>query len=83
MIRKRLKINEDLSLQSNDNPGRNRRIRIAFFFQTIVENNKTRTLIVKGNQQNEINQISFLQRIKRQKKNKNTFNIKIKLYNNR
>ena len=80
VIRKRLKINENLLLQNNDNPGRNQRIRIAFFFQTIIENNKTRTLIVKGNQQNEINQISFLQRIKRQKKNKNTFNIKIKLY---
>ena len=35
---------------------------------------------MKGNQQNEINKVSFLQRIKRQKKNKNTFNIKIKLY---
>ena len=80
VIRKRLKINENLLLQNNDNPGRNQRIRIAFFFQTIIENNKTRTLIVKGNQQNEINQISFLQRIKQQKKNKNTFNIKIKLY---
>ena len=78
-IRKRLKINEQLLLQNNQ--GLNQRggnIRLAFFFQTIIENNRTRTLIVKNNNEIENNKISFLERIKEQKKN--SFNIKLKLY---
>ena len=77
VIRKRLKINEHLLLRNQDNR-RNRRIRTPFFFQTTVENNKTRALIIKGSNQSKNNKISFLQRIKEQKKK--SFNIRVKLY---
>ena len=79
LIRKRLKINEQLILQNNEENNRiNGNVRLLFFFQTIIENNRTRTLIVKSSNENENNDISFLERIKEQKKN--SFNIKVKLY---
>jgi hypothetical protein len=79
-IRKRLKINEDLLENNPDENNRrgNRKIRLAFFFQTVIEKNRIRTLIVKSNNETENNQISFLERIKEQKKD--SFNIKVKLY---
>ena len=78
-IRKRLKINERLLLQNNQNQRRNENIRLVFYFQTTIENNRTRTLIIKNNKEEKENkQISFLERIKEQKKN--SFNIKVKLY---
>jgi hypothetical protein len=57
---------------------RNRRIRTQFFFQTTIENNATRTLIIKNSNQIQNNKVSFLQRIKEQKKY--SFNIRLKLY---
>ena len=69
LIRKRLKINEQLILQNNEeNNRRNGDIRLLFFFQTIIENNRTRTLIVKSNHQIKKDNISFMERIKEQKK---------------
>jgi hypothetical protein len=79
-IRKRLDIHERLLLNDIDDERarRNRRIRTLFFFQTTIENNATRTLIIKNSNQIQNNKISFLQRIKEQKKY--SFNIRLKLY---
>ena len=52
--------------------------RSEFFFQTVIENNRTRTLIIKGSHQKEKYKGSFLERIK--DKRNNSFNIKVKLY---
>ena len=49
-----------------------------FFFQTTIENNKTRTLIIKGKHEVEIKKTTFMERIKQKKKN--SFNIKFRLY---
>ena len=75
VLRKRLKIHENLLLAEDE---RNDKIRLAFFFQTIIENNRTRTLIIKSTHKEENNKISFIERLKEQKKN--SFNIKVKLY---
>ena len=69
VINKRLEINDIR---------KNKKITTTFFFQTIIENNRTRTLIIKNAHKNKKNQDSFLKRIKEH--NKNAFNIKIKLY---
>ena len=50
----------------------------TFIFQSTIENNKTRTLIVKSKHQREKNQVSFLERIKKQK-NK-SFNVRFKFF---
>ena len=57
---------------------KDRNERSEFFFQTVIENNRTRTLIIKGRHQKEKHKSSFLERIKDKKKN--SFNIKVKLY---
>ena len=69
-----LKNSKDISnLQKNE-------ISKSFFFQTTIENNKTRALIIKNKYMldKENNQISFLEKIKKQKKN--LLNIKVKLF---
>ena len=81
VIRKRLEISEQFLLKNNDNSQRiinNRGLTKSFFFQTTIENNRTRSLIVKSNHQIKNSNISFLERIKEQKKK--SFNIKLKLY---
>jgi hypothetical protein len=80
VMRKRLKIHENLMLKNKgDDNERNDQIRLAFFFQTIIENNRTRTLIIKSShKEEENNQASFIEKLKQQKKH--SFNIKVKLY---
>ena len=69
-----LKNNPDKKIRENND------IVKSFFFQTTIENNRTRTLIVKSNHQMKNSNISFLQRIKESKKD--SFNVKLKLYTN-
>ena len=70
VIRKRLGINDD-DEKNEINKGH------TIFLQTIIENNSTRTLIVKDTHKNRNNKTTFLQSMK---KKKNSINIKLKLY---
>ena len=81
VIKKRIGLSKQFLLKNNqkiENIMKNV-ISKTFFFQSTVENNKTRTLIVKSKHQNEINRkTTYLERIKEQRKN--SYNIKVKLY---
>ena len=74
------------NIEKNEDPLKNNKQNIpkkvgtgkSIIFQSTIENNKTRTLIVKSQHQNERNQVSFLERIKKEK-NK-SFNLRFKFF---
>ena len=80
VIRQKMEVSEQFLIKNNEVKGIRKKTGItkSFFFQTTIENNRTRTLIVKSNHQIKKDNISFMERIKEQKKN--SFNIKLKLY---
>ena len=81
VLKKKLEITKQFLLNNNQNTEKIKKNEItkSFFFQTTVENNKTRTLIVKSKHQSGNNsKITYLERIKEQRQN--SFNVKVKLY---
>ena len=51
-------------------------VKYSFYFQTIVENNKTRTLIIKNDDKKNIRKGYFLKKLKGQRKTYNNMNFK-------
>ena len=80
VLQKRMEISREFLVKNNQKVGHSEKTEVgkSFFFQTTIENNKTRTLIVKGKHEVDSKKSSFMERIKQKKKN--SFNIKIRLY---